>query len=323
MTSEKQNLCFNESMRKKAHILFRSGNLEGEEELEIAQKYFPCSRLRSHTPADSLVIARYSALPFYNELVKDLETKNSTLINDLKQHNWIASFDWYHDLKDVTPKTWFDHDFYQCTDPGPFVVKGRTNSRKQQWNRLMFAPTKQDAVVIASELMSDPLISEQGIVYRKYIPLRLHEKCPISGLPYSHEFRCFFYKTELLCFGYYWSSVSEPHKPAISSKGIEFAKQVAKRAAEHANFFVLDIAEIADQPDEWTLIEINDGQQAGPSECDLNMLYSGLADALAEKPVHGIVTPKPNILAKHQMHCPGRPGGPWGGQCNCPAGRVV
>jgi hypothetical protein len=304
-------------MNKKPHILFRSGDVDDEEELEIAKKYFPCSRYRSHAPADSLIIARYSALPFYDELVEDLKTKNSVLINDIRQHHWIASFDWYHDLQDVTPKSWFDHDFHQCTDPGPFVVKGRTNSRKQQWNKLMYAPTKQDASIIASELMADPLISEQGIVYRKYIPLRLHEKCPISGLPYSHEFRCFFYKTELLCFGYYWSSASEPHKPSISAKGIEFAKQVAKRAAEHANFFVLDIAEMADKPDEWILIEINDGQQAGPSECDLNMLYSGLADALAGKPVHGPLKPASIRPAGHQLSCPGRPGGPWGGHCNC------
>lgn len=273
----------------KSHILFRSGDLDGEDELEIAKKYFPCSRYRSHVPGDSLIIARYSALPFYKELVEDLRTKNSVLINDLKQHNWISSFDWYHSLQDVTPKTWFDWEFYQCDEPGPFIVKGRTNSRKQHWKRLMFAPTKQDALNIAAELMGDPLIGEQGVVYRKYIPLRRHEECPISGLPYSHEFRFFFYKTEMLCFGYYWSSASEPHKPAISAKGVAFAKEVAKRVSEHCNFFVLDIAEKADTSDEWILVEINDGQQAGPSECDLEMLYSGLADALDGKPVHGII----------------------------------
>lgn len=308
-------------MDKKPHILFRSGGLHQEEELETAQKYFPCSRIRALAPANSLVVGRYSVLPNYDELLKDLATKNSTLINDLKQHAWISSFDWYHDLKDVTPQTWFDHDFHKCEHPGPFVVKGRTNSRKHQWNRLMFAATKQDAADIASQLMSDPLISEQGVVYRKYVPLRTHEVCSISGLPFAHEFRCFFYKTELLCFGYYWSSAENPHLPAISPKGLEFAMHVARRAAEHTNFFVLDIAEVAEKSDEWILIEINEGQQAGPSECDLNMLYSGLADALAGRPVHGIVTHEK--MPTHSLSCPGRPGGPWGGHCSCGVGRLI
>jgi hypothetical protein len=302
-------------MNRKPHILFRSGNLAGEDELAIAEKYFPCSRLRSKAPADSLVIARYSALPCYKELSDDLMTKNSELINSPGQHNWISSFDWYHDLKDVTPETWFDHDFYKCDQPGPFIVKGRTNSRKHQWNRLMFAPTKREAAAIASNLMSDPLISEQGVVYRKYVPLRQHEVCSISGLPYAHEFRCFFYKTKLLCHGYYWSS-AENLQHTLSEKGINFAKMIAACAAEHTNFFVLDIAEMAEKPDEWILVEINDGQQAGPSECDLDVLYSELAKALVEE--SEIPPSKPS---KHSLSCQGRPGGPWGGRCNCGANK--
>lgn len=263
----------------KPHILFRSSGLNNEDEFDIAKKYFECSRYRSQAPKDSLIISRYSALPFYDELEIDLASKNSHLINSYVQHRWIASFDWYHDLSDVTAETWFDGDFYRCQNPGPFVVKGRTNSRKHQWNKLMFAPTKQAAVGIASDLMSDPLISEQGIVYRKYVPLRTHEVCSISGLPFAHEFRLFFYKTELLAHGYYWS-IATNDAPPISEKGLAFGKRVAERASKHANFFVLDIAEKADSPDEWILIEVNDGQQSGPSECNLDDLYSNLAKAV-------------------------------------------
>lgn len=264
------------------HILFRSSNLENEKELEIAKKYFSCFRYRSQAPLNSRIIARYSALPFYAELEADLASNNSVLINSYAQHCWISSFSWYYDLADVTPQSWFDNDFYQCQDLGPFIVKGRTNSRKHQWNRLMFAPTKQAAVTIASDLMSDPLISEQGVVYRKYIPLRSHETCPISGLPFAHEFRLFFYKDILLTHGYYWSSAANVSR-TISEKGLQFGRAVAERVAEHANFFVLDIAERADTPDEWILIEINDGQQSGPSECNLDELYKNLAEAISHK----------------------------------------
>jgi hypothetical protein len=213
----------------------------------------------------------------------------------------------------LTPETWFDYDFYRSEHPGPFVVKGRTNSRKHQWNRLMFAGTKQDAASIASDLMGDPLISEQGVIYRKYIPLRQHEVCSVSGLPYAHEFRCFFYKTELLCCGYYWSSAENTHH-TMSEKGLAFAKKAAARAAEHATFFVLDVAEIADTPDEWILVEVNDGQQAGPSECDLDELYGNLASKLRQHPCDSSRT------RSHRWNCTGRPGGPWGGRCNCGLG---
>jgi hypothetical protein len=69
-------------------ILFRK-DLDTEGEFEIAKQYFPVveSRMNIH---DSLVLARYSALPFYNELEEDLTYNNSKLINSyrfLKKEN--------------------------------------------------------------------------------------------------------------------------------------------------------------------------------------------------------------------------------------------
>ena len=64
-------------------ILFRH-SIETEEEYSIARKYFDVvgSRTLVH---DSLVIGRYSVLPFYKELEIDLLNHNSVLINSFQE----------------------------------------------------------------------------------------------------------------------------------------------------------------------------------------------------------------------------------------------
>ncbi len=65
-------------------ILFRK-DYSTEEELEVAKQYFPVVEFRSDVPANSLVIGRYSTLPYYAELEYDLWTKGSKLVNTIHQ----------------------------------------------------------------------------------------------------------------------------------------------------------------------------------------------------------------------------------------------
>lgn len=259
-------------------VLFRKA-LQEEGELDVCKKYFPTVELRSQCPPDSLIVGRYSCLPYYNELEKDLESIGSRLINSYRQHQWIANFEYYQELKEYTPETWFDDNFHQCNHPGPFVVKGKTNSRKLAWNKMMFAETKKEALNIASELLQDALIAEQGIIYRKYVPLKLFER-GLCGLPFSNEWRFFYYKTNLLTHGYYWSS-AENVNHTIDVKGISFAETIAKIVSNHVNFFVLDIAE-TDKGD-WILIEINDAQMSGLSENEPKNLYHNLKQCFMQE----------------------------------------
>ena len=259
-------------------ILFRKdpGN---EEECKVAEKYFEVTTRRCATPNDRLVIPRYSALPFHRELEEDVALMGSRLVNTTAQHQWIANFDYYEDLKQFTPESWNDSNFYLCQYPGPFVVKGRTNSRKFQWNTKMFAQTKTDALRIASDLLSDGQICEQGIIYRKFVPLEVFE-VGINDLPFSNEWRFFFYKDRLLSSGYYWSTAE--HIPEKADKAcVAFAQQVANVVKDHVNFFVLDIAETLDG--QWILIEVNDGTMSGLSENNPDELYGNLRAALDSK----------------------------------------
>jgi hypothetical protein len=270
-------------------VLFRQSFHAGAEstaaEFEAVQKYFDVVEHRSEISSGSLVIGRYSVLPFYKELEWDLNfLRNSILINDYRQHKWIADFDYYEVVKDFTPKTWTDSDFYLAPE-GAFVLKGRTNSRKHQWRTHMFAATKREAAGVARLLVGDSLIGPQGILYRRYVPLRTFE-VGINDQPFTNEWRFFYYKTTRLSYGYYWTGLREDLLEDIRKQpgdylpqhALDFADKVAAIAAEHVNFFVLDIGETAEG--DWILIEVNDGQMSGLSENDPAMLYRNLSRVL-------------------------------------------
>jgi len=256
---------------RKPVILFRGGS-EFKAEQQICQKYFSTVEQRTSCH-NQLVVARYSALPFYKELENDLLNLGCQLVNTYREHSWIANFDYYDDLAEFTPESWDDYTFQYCKHEGPFIVKGRTNSRKFDWDTLMFAPTKKDAVRIAAKLAGDSLIGPQGVIYRRYVPLRTFE-LGLNGLPFTNEFRFFFLREQCLSYGYYWSSADNLSLGQISREAIELANKIAKVAAEHVTFFVLDLAETAEG--NWILIEVNDGQMSGLSENDPNTLYANL-----------------------------------------------
>jgi hypothetical protein len=264
-------------------ILFRD-DLDTENERAIASDYLPITSYRSRIPPDSLVIGRYSVLPFYRELERELADSGSRLINSHTEHEWIADvMAWGAPggaLDGLTPRSWSE---WGRLPEGAYVVKGRTNSRKHQWNTRMFAPTKADIPEIASHLLDDALLIEQGIVVREYIPLRkLGEG--LNGLPISNEWRTFWIRTDqgvaLLGRGFYWGSHAELLPLAsYPMAAAELAREAAVRVVPHAAFFVLDVAETADG--RWIVIEVNDGQMSGLSMVEADVLYDSLAAVLS------------------------------------------
>lgn len=239
-------------------ILFRK-SIDTEAELRVAADHFEVTAQRIGC-VNELVIGRYSVLPFYQELEDDLQAQGSRLVNSPKQHEWIASFDWYQNLAEYTPWTWFTLlDAIASGYKGPWVIKGRTNSKKHDWNKSMFAADLEAFWRVVRELNNDEFIGRQELVFRRYVPLRVLET-GINGLPFSNEWRFFFYKTTLLSHGYYWSSASQETvaQARMTDQGMELARKCAAIAADHANFFVLDIAET--EAGDWVLIEVNDGQ---------------------------------------------------------------
>lgn len=261
-------------MKTTNSILFRK-SLEEEGEFEAASSSFQTYEFRSQVPSDSLVIARYSALPFYKELEAELALRNSKLINSYAEHEYIADIEnWCNDIRAFTPKSYFT---WTDLNEGKFVVKGRTNSRKFQWNTSMFADGREQLLKVINNLLQDDMISNQGLCVREYVPLVTYEKA-INDLPITNEWRMFFYKEKLIDYGFYWSIYDGSRPQDIAPEGKRVAQEVANIISKKTNFFVLDMAETESMG--WICIEINDGQQSGLSTIDPTSFYTNLKRVL-------------------------------------------
>lgn len=257
-----------------AAVLFSVSTRRSErQEFEASRRHLQTETSRCLC-RDTVVYGRYSVFPLYEDLEQDLRHFNSRLINTFDQHNWIANFDYYEDLKDFTFESWTENQFPYSKCEGPFVVKGMTDSKKYNWDTMMYAEDRRAAIEVARRLSQDEMIGRQRIIYRKYVPLVSYEK-GLNGLSFTNEWRCFFLGENLLSYGYYWSEAEDVSTPKISEEGLQFARDVAKIASQHVNFFVLDIGE--KQEGGWVLVEVNDGQRSGLSMIDPDQFYRNLA----------------------------------------------
>lgn len=265
-------------------ILYRN-DVDWRQESNAARKYFQCVDSRMLVK-NNLVIARFSALPFYNELERDLKYTGCKMINTYEQHRYIADLgNWYMDLSEFTPPTWTE--LHKIPDNCSFVLKGETNSKKFLWNTHCFAKDKKSAIDVYGRLMEDSALQYQKIYIRKYIPLEVLSY-GLQGLQITREYRFFVYKRQILSGGFYWSS----HSDEIKEKGIvvdpaevpiSFLNAIIDRIqntelSEPPNYYVIDVAKTTDG--EWILIELNDGQCSGLSDNDPDLLYKNLKNAL-------------------------------------------
>ena len=71
-------------------------------------------------------------------------------------------------MSDFTPKTFFKLNEADEYDHYPYILKGKTNSRKKLWKTHMFAETKDEMIKVLGNLMDDTFIGDQGVVFRQY-----------------------------------------------------------------------------------------------------------------------------------------------------------
>jgi hypothetical protein len=268
-------------------ILFRD-SLAEEGELAVARRYLPVIHQRTDAQAGELIIGRYSVLPYYDELERDLHHGGAALINNYRQHRYIADLEaWYDHLVGLTPRTWFQGP-HELPAEGRFILKGRTNSRKDRWKTLMYAEGRTAAVETYCRLMDDPLIAPQGVVIREYVPLVAYPVENVSGAPVTCEYRFFILDGRVLARGFYWST----HVEELRERSCDFntylwgAEQWLNRHVlpripappAGPRFYVVDVA--LTQCHGFTVIELNDGQMSGLSEVCADTLYRELAQHL-------------------------------------------
>ena len=268
-------------------ILIRSGLAE-EDEITSAIDIFGTANVFTSrcklglAKPGSMVVGRYSCLPWYKELEEDLQAFGCRVINTHRQHAYVADLrNWYEDLEGLTPKTWFELSAVP-KDGGPFVLKGETNSAKFLFDTHMYAANYNAVMEVYSRLSKDNLIGQQDIYVRKYEPLvKLADG--LHGLKIAEEYRFFVYKRKVICGGFYWAShidditetVTVPDPSVVPQK---FLEEVIDRIQDQCNFYTIDVARKQDGT--WTVIELNDGCQAGLSCIPAKAFYESLYKAI-------------------------------------------
>ena len=265
--------------KSKDLVVHFQGALSDPDEIWAAGLFLSTYKYISSLPTNSLVAPRYTVLPFKEDYFSELKYFNITPINSLEQFNYVANlWNWYHDLKDFTPKTY--KNLASLPDKGTsFILKGATNSRKSQWNTHMFAKDKEAARAVFEKLVDDSLIGQQDIYIREYFPLYTYTT-GINGLPITKEFRFFFYKTRVLASGFYWDSHTDclDELPLTSEVPLDLVQSESEIISKNVNFFVVDFAQTA--VGEWIVVEVNSGEMSGLACCDPAQLYSNLRKAV-------------------------------------------
>lgn len=266
-------------------ILYRPNSYD-DPEMPVAQKHIPLVTQRAAIKSDSLVIPRYSALPFYRELDNDVRLLGGRLINSFAEHEYVADIGAYvEDLRELTFRTWHESELSRIPDEGPYVLKGQTNSRKAKFLTHMFARTKKEAVEVYLRLKDDPLFEKQDIYIRKFVQLQSWAT-DLSGIAISTEFRFFTLDGKILSSGFYWTnhvengliSGTETPIPTVDCIPQVFLDQVLERISGRCPFTVVDVA--LQTNGEPIVVELNDASMSGISGNDPDVLYGGLARAL-------------------------------------------
>ena len=263
-------------------ILFRQ-TLAEEGEFAAAGRHFDVIESRSLIKPGDNIICRYSALPYYHELEKDVVNVGAKLINSYQEHQFVADIrNWYPILSSLTPRTWFSlEEVLDDEYEGPYVLKGFTNSRKHLWLTHMFAWNKDQLRKVYFHLMDDSLIGEQGVCIRKYEKLKDYGKS-LNGMPISKEFRLFILDDFVVSKGFYWSShpeVIKLYNPNANDIPQSFIDEVVSLVGNNIKFYVVDVAQREDGS--WIVIELNDAQMSGLSCIDPQQFYETLSALLA------------------------------------------
>lgn len=259
-------------------------SLATREEITEMQAEFQCYTQRTQARAGQLIIGRYSVLPYYAELEADLLSLGASLLNTHYQHRFIADLANWTDLlgPEITPPA--ISDFSLLSEAGKYVVKGETNSRKNNWLTSMYADGRASAIGIRAKLQQDGLICDQTIYARPYVPLRrLRSEPGIGGQPVTEEYRFFCCDGEILCGAYYWSQYVDdlPVVPISDESTYEFVRSVLDIVGDIARGIVIDVGI---KEDGWPMVvELNDLQMSGLSCVDPKELYRNLRRVLEAK----------------------------------------
>lgn len=265
------------------HCLYSASSMD-REELPVIRKTLGeqnVSDLLTDISPGSLVIPRYRAIPYGDELERDIHALGSSLLNTYQQHRNIAEMHtWIGLLEGLTPPAYDIEDIPRLPE-GEYFVKGETNSLKNNWFSSSYAPTKRELVDVVHKVQSDHYVGHQRVIVRPFQQYRQIGKA-VDGRPIFHERRAFILDGEVLTDAFYWSSHAE-ELGDIETLNPQAYKdtltEAVKRTLHLARFIVIDLAEYPDGS--WGVVELNDGVMSGLSENPPHVLWEALRERLS------------------------------------------
>lgn len=228
-----------------------------------------------------IVIPRLRAIPFGEELERDVKSFGGELLNSYREHRNIANlYNWVHLLGDLTAPAYRLSDIPQLPE-GEYFVKGETNSIKNNWFTHSYASTKKHLIEVVGNVLNDQYVGNQEIAIRPFQNFRKVGEA-VNGRPVFNERRLFFLDGELLSGGYYWSNMVEDFGEPEVLNVREYRKTIksAIEKVKHlARFIVIDLAEFDNGT--WQVVELNDGCMSGLSGNDPLTLWSKVGEKLS------------------------------------------
>jgi hypothetical protein len=231
---------------------------------DFAFEHFFACRRPWQRPRSLTAVGRFGVLTSYPDLYAQLLTDGVQLIHTPEQYLLANELPrWYPLLADLTPRSlWF------ATPPSvaeieqhfawPIFLKGSRQTRRHK-AALSIVPSPEAYEQVAAIYQSDPVLRQQQMVCREFVPLRPVSATPTDVIPPAFEFRTFWWYGELVGAGPYWSAFA-PY--TWTPREERAALAVAHVAAQRLNlpFVVLDVAQTV--TGNWIVIECNDAQES-------------------------------------------------------------
>ena len=239
--------------------------------------YFPCHSIMD--AVDQPVLLRVGGISDYSDIASMLNERGFRLLLSEQEHDRASLLEnWYPLLEKLTPYS----VTYEQFPPLEIVLQDFSFPVFIKGNRQTNHHKKSQCIInnpdmfrrLASEWQKEKYLHWQKIAVREYVPLRIVDDVSFPNmLPFSYEFRVFFWKQQMVGCGKYWCLGQDY---ILLEEDKEQALGVAQKAACILNvpFLAVDIAKT--QQEEWIVVEVNDGQESGYAGVNALSLWSNI-----------------------------------------------
>lgn len=226
------------------------------------------------------VLLRIGAIPDFGGVATALGEMGMELLFTQQQHD-RASFleNWYPLLASHTPASQVYDTFPSLAQlladfSFPVFIKGSRQTNGHKRNQCIIENAAM-YTALAQQWKRDKRLHWQKVAVREFVPLQIVDDTSYPEMvPFSYEFRVFYWKKQLVGYGRYWwlgrdYTLAKPdQEPALA---------LAQKAADCLDvpFLAVDIAKT--RQGEWIIIEVNDGQESGYAGVNPALLWQKIA----------------------------------------------